>query len=88
MLVLSRKPNESIMIRDDIEITVLEIRHGGKVRIGIEAPPHVQVHRKEVWLAIKKAEGNDTIASPEKLPDSPPVQPGAGPGSDGFGGEQ
>ena len=47
MLVLDRKPNESIIIGDDIVATVLEIRDG-HVKIGIEAPPHVQVDRVEV----------------------------------------
>lgn len=53
MLVLSRKKLESIQIRDDIVITVLDIR-GDKVRIGIEAPADVIVHRQEVAEAIKK----------------------------------
>ena len=55
MLVLSRKTNETIVIRDDIVITVVEIR-GDKVRLGIEAPKEVTVHRREVYEAIKKAE--------------------------------
>ncbi|MCS7233104.1 MAG: carbon storage regulator CsrA [Synergistetes bacterium] len=53
MLVLSRKVNQSIMIGDDIEIKILEIR-GDQVRIGIEAPKRVPVHRKEVYEAIVK----------------------------------
>ena len=55
MLVLSRKKNESIMIGDDIVITVVDVR-GDKVRIGIDAPKEVTVHRREVYEAIKKAE--------------------------------
>lgn len=55
MLVLSRKKNESIVIRDDIVITVVDVR-GDKVRLGIEAPREVTVHRREVYEAIKKAE--------------------------------
>ena len=55
MLVLSRKKNESIIIRDDIVITVVDVR-GDKVRLGIEAPKDVPVHRREVYDAIKKAE--------------------------------
>lgn len=51
MLVLSRKKNESIVIHDDITITVVEIR-GDKVRIGIVAPKEVPVHRQEVYTAI------------------------------------
>ncbi len=51
MLVLSRKKNESIVINNDIVITVVEIR-GDKVRLGIEAPKDVPVHRHEVYEAI------------------------------------
>jgi carbon storage regulator len=51
MLVLSRKKNESIVINNDITITVVEIR-GDKVRLGIVAPKDVPVHRQEVWEAI------------------------------------
>jgi carbon storage regulator len=53
MLVLSRQRDESIMIGDDIEITIVDIR-GGKVRIGINAPKSVSVHRKEIYQAIQK----------------------------------
>ena len=53
MLVLSRQRDETIMIGDDIEITVVDIR-GEKVRLGINAPPHVPVHRKKVYEAIKR----------------------------------
>lgn len=53
MLVLSRQRDETIMIGDDIEITISEIR-GDKVRIGIKAPPNVPVHRKEVYDAIQR----------------------------------
>ncbi len=55
MLVLSRKKNESIIIRDDIRVMVIEIR-GDKVRLGIEAPQDVPVHRSEVYEAIKRSE--------------------------------
>lgn len=50
MLVLSRKKNETIMVGDDVVITIIEIR-GDKVKIGIEAPPSVSVDRREVRLA-------------------------------------
>jgi carbon storage regulator len=53
MLVLSRQRDETIMIGDDIEITVVDIR-GDKVRLGINAPASVPVHRKEVYEAIKR----------------------------------
>jgi carbon storage regulator len=52
MLVLSRQRDETIMIGDDVELTVVDIR-GDKVRIGIKAPPHIAVHRKEVYDAIR-----------------------------------
>ncbi len=55
MLVLSRKKNETIVIKDDITITVVDIR-GDKVRLGIDAPKDVPVHRREVYDAIKRSE--------------------------------
>jgi len=54
MLVLSRKKNESIVINNEITIVVVEIR-GDKVRLGVEAPKEVPVHRREVYDAIKRA---------------------------------
>lgn len=53
MLVLSRKKNEQIVIGDDIVLTLVDIR-GDKVRIGIDAPKEVTVHRREVWEKIKR----------------------------------
>lgn len=53
MLVLSRQRDETIMIGDEIELTVVDIR-GDKVRLGINAPPRIAVHRKEVYDAIKR----------------------------------
>ena len=53
MLVLTRKGNQSIMIGDEIEVSVLAIM-GEKVRIGIEAPRSVPVFRKEVWVDIQR----------------------------------
>ena len=58
MLVLSRKKNESIVINDDITIVVVEIR-GDSVRLGIEAPPEVPVHRREVFDAIHRNDNDD-----------------------------
>ena len=55
MLVLSRKKNESIVINDDITIVVIEIR-GDKVRLGVEAPKEIPVHRREVFDAIHRNE--------------------------------
>lgn len=52
MLVLSRKLKEAIQIGDDIELTILAIE-GDQVKIGIKAPRHVDIHRKEIYLAIQ-----------------------------------
>jgi len=57
MLVLSRYKDESIMINDNIKITVVEIR-GDRVRLGIEAPKECSVHRREVYDAIRES-GSD-----------------------------
>ena len=53
MLVLSRHRDESIMIGDDVRITIVDIR-GDKVRLGIDAPQEIPVHRQEVYDAIKR----------------------------------
>ncbi len=53
MLVLTRKPNESIMIGDDVEVSVVEVK-GDQVKLGITAPKSIKVHRKEIFLAIQK----------------------------------
>ena len=58
MLVLSRKKDEKIMIGDHLPITLVEVR-GDRVRLGIEAPKGLAVHRQEVWMAIKKASEAD-----------------------------
>ena len=67
MLVLSRQKDESIIIGDDVEITIVDVR-GDKVRLGISAPRSISVHRKEVYEAIQRekeqkakedAEGSD-----------------------------
>ena len=59
MLVLSRKKNESIVINDDVVITVIEVR-GDKVRLGIKAPREIPVHRKEVLDAILRESRDDS----------------------------
>lgn len=78
MLVLSRQRDETIMIGDDVEITIVDIR-GDKVRLGISAPPHVAVHRKEVYEAIrreKQANGVtgavDSLANRKEKPKTEP----------------
>ncbi len=53
MLVLSRQKDESIMIGDDVEITIVDVR-GNKVRLGIAAPKSIPVHRREVYDAIQR----------------------------------
>ena len=67
MLVLSRKKNESIIINDNITVTVVEIR-GDKVRLGIEAPKEVTVHRQEVYDAIQNQ--SRLREAPVSAPDS------------------
>ncbi|MCU1500375.1 MAG: csrA [Acidimicrobiales bacterium] len=54
MLVLTRRPNQSIVIGGDVVVTVLEIR-GDQVRLGIRAPRDVDVHRDEVWAELQQA---------------------------------
>ena len=55
MLVLSRKKNESIVIRDDIVVTVVDVR-GDCAQLGIDAPSEVPVHRREIYERIKESE--------------------------------
>jgi carbon storage regulator len=61
VLVLTRRPGESIMIGDDVVVTVLDVR-GDVVRVGIKAPRSVQVHREEVYRELQNA--NREAASP------------------------
>jgi carbon storage regulator len=70
MLVLSRKKNESIVINNDITIVVVEIR-GDKVRLGVEAPKEVPVHRREVYDAIIRNGGNDSTGKSESSQTTP-----------------
>lgn len=66
MLVLSRQRDETIMIGDDIEVTVVDIR-GDKVRLGINAPKEISVHRKEVYDAIRRENRAAAQVKPEDL---------------------
>ena len=67
MLALARKVNESIVINDDVEVTVLEIK-GDQVKIGINAPKSVPIYRKELYVQIQKAnEGAMNSADPTAL---------------------
>lgn len=68
MLALSRRINESIIIGNDIEITILEVK-GDQVKIGISAPKSVPIYRKEIYLQIKESnkEAAETSATDEVL---------------------
>ncbi len=74
MLVLSRKKDESIVINNDITIVVVEIR-GDKVRLGVEAPKDVPVHRREVFEAIARGEPSDLPAVTSSEERSEPIDP-------------
>ena len=67
MLVLSRQRDESIMIGDDVEIIIVDVR-GDKVRLGITAPRSIPVHRREIYDAIQreKADNKETQAKKEE----------------------
>ena len=66
MLVLSRHRDESIMIGDDVVVTIVDIR-GDKVRLGIEAPNDIPVHRQEVYEAIKRENRKANHIHPAEL---------------------
>src|SRR6201987_1639140 len=70
MLVLTRKSNQSIMIGDDVEVSVLSVM-GEKVRIGIQAPQEIPVFRKEIYLEIHRDDG--TVAD-SSLDDGTPAE--------------
>ena len=79
MLVLTRRPGESIIVGKDIVITVIEIK-GGQVRIGIDAPRDVQVHREEIYeqvrqenlAAVRNAEAAREALKKHRRPQPPP----------------
>lgn len=68
MLVLTRKIQQSIVIGDDVEIVVLEVR-GEQVRLGIRAPKNVSVHRKEIYEQIQEENRGAADVRPEDIPD-------------------
>ena len=70
MLVLSRKKDESVVINNNIRIVVVEIR-GDKVRLGVEAPKEVPVHRSEGYEAINSDDPDKTIPSVNNVPQIP-----------------
>jgi carbon storage regulator len=65
VLVLTRKAGESIVIGDDVEITVLS-SNGTKVRLGIQAPSDVTVHRTEIYLEIQTQQGQERVGSEQR----------------------
>ena len=69
MLVLTRKLGENIRIGDVIKITVLEVR-SGQVKLGIDAPPEVKVHREEIYARIQAEHRRAAASSPDALRDA------------------
>lgn len=67
MLVLSRQKDESIMVGDEVEITIVDVR-GDKVRLGITAPRSISVHRKEVYEAIQREKESEKKGEDQKTP--------------------
>ena len=65
MLVLSRQKDESIMIGDNVEIVIVDVR-GDKVRLGITAPKEIPVHRREVYEAIQREKNEKKEEQPEQ----------------------
>ena len=66
MLVLGRRPGENIRIGDDIKVIVLEVR-GGQIKLGIEAPLDVQVHREEIYERIQRQNRRAAGTTPAEL---------------------
>lgn len=66
MLVLTRKLNQSIQIGDDIELTILSV-DGDQVKVGINAPKQVEIHRKEIYLAIQEENSQASEVSVDLL---------------------
>ena len=81
MLVLSRQRDESIIIGDNIVITIVDIR-GDKVRLGIEAPTEIPVHRQEVYEAIKRESARNAKNEKEKDQKSLSTESGAAEGAE------
>ena len=80
MLILARNINERIMVGDQVEISIVDIK-GDQVKLGINAPSQVKVYRREVYTAIQEENRAAAAASPERLPrieglcDGPPASP-------------
>jgi carbon storage regulator len=81
MLILARRIGESIMVGDQVEISVVDIK-GDQVKLGIKAPSQIKVYRSEVYAAIQDENRAAAAASPKNLPvldeliPNPPVDPG------------
>jgi len=75
MLILARKVGEAIAIADDIKITVIDIQ-GGQVRLGVEAPANVSVHREEIYQRILEENRRAALDASIDLPDLKDVFPG------------
>lgn len=82
MLVLTRRANQSIMIGHEIVVTVLEVR-GDQVRLGINAPRSVDVHREEVFAALQQANQAAAASSKQKLEALEALRPSTPAGTDG-----
>jgi carbon storage regulator len=75
MLILTRRVGEAVMIGDSIVVTVLDVR-GGQVRLGIQAPKEVAVHREEIYERIKREQlGSIASAAGKSSSVTPPVPP-------------
>lgn len=84
MLVLTRRINESIVINGDIVVTVLEVGRNGQVRLGIDAPRHYQVYRRELWQEIERENREALASAAGKPPGDLTLPPTTAPGNDGI----
>jgi carbon storage regulator len=72
MLILTRRVGETVMIGDDVTITVLGVK-GNQVRVGINAPKHVAVHREEIYERIKREQQSDEASQKPKAAEYAPA---------------
>jgi carbon storage regulator len=70
MLILTRRVGETVMIGDDVTITVLGVK-GNQVRVGINAPKHVAVHREEIYERIKREQQSEEVEKPKSAECAP-----------------
>jgi carbon storage regulator len=73
MLILTRRVGESVVIGDDVSVTVLGVK-GNQVRIGVTAPMDVSVHRQEIYERIKKEEAGEAVPPQAPEPGEPPAE--------------